>query len=154
MGGAKRMTTVQPMIRRARSMSKRTRLLIALATGIAALTTLVGVASAYEDIVYFVGDNACHENVLAGSDQIVAGYSYDHYVVAVAFIGQCNDIFTSGAYLRAYGNQTNGTWKCSATGYDDVSATCSSPLPYVRAHCVNLAASSSRWMTCYKIRRF
>lgn len=142
------------MIRRARTMSKRTRLLIALATGVAALATLVAVASASEGIVYFVGDNACHENVGAGSDQIDDGYSYDHYVVADAFIGQCNDIFTSGANLRAYGNKPSGEWACSATGFDHVSATCDSPLPYVRAHCVNLASSSSRWMSCYKVRRF
>jgi hypothetical protein len=144
----------QRMVRRARTMSRRTRLLIALATGVAALTTFVAVASAYEDIVYFVGNNACHENVGAGSDQIDDGYSYDHYIEGDAFIGQCNNIFTSGAYLRTYGNRSNGTWPCGAVGYDNVVATCPSPYPYVRAHCVNLASSSSRWMSCDKIRTY
>jgi hypothetical protein len=143
-----------PASRRARSMNKRTRLFIALATGVVALAALVAIASASEDIVYFVGDNACHENVGAGSDQIDDGYSYDHYVTARAFIGQCNDILTSGAHLRAYGNKPSGEWACSMTGFDNVEATCDSPLPYVRAHCVNLASSSSRWMTCFKIRRY
>lgn len=142
----------QRMIRRARTMSKRTRLLIGLATGVVALTTFVAVAWAVEDTVYFVGDYACHADVWPNSDQIDNGWSYDHYVVADAFIGQCNAIFTDGAHLRAYANKADGTWPCGMTGYDHVVATCNSPYPYVRAHCVNLSSSSHRWMSCYKVK--
>lgn len=144
----------QRIIRRARTTSKRERLLIGLVVGLVALATFVAVAAASEDIVYFVGDNACHENVGPNSDQIDDGWSYDHYVEADAFIAQCNAILTSGAHLRAYANKTDGTWPCGMTGYDNVVATCPSPYPYVRAHCVNLSSSSSRWMTCDKIRRY
>jgi hypothetical protein len=71
----------QRMIRQARPTRKRSRLLIGLATGVVALT-IVAVAWAAEEDVYFVGDYACHENVGPGSDQIDNGWSYDHYVEA------------------------------------------------------------------------
>ena len=135
-------------------MSKRTRLLIALATAAVALTTCVAVAWAYEGDVYFVGDGACAENVGAGSDQIDGGWSYDHYIETWSVIAQCNAILTNGAHLRVYGNKTDGTWPCGMTDYDDVLATCTAPYPYVRAHCVNLSTSSSRWMNCYKTRTY
>jgi hypothetical protein len=142
----------QRMIRRARTTSNRTRLLIGLATGVVALTTFVAVAWA-ESTVYFVGDYACHANVGAGSDQIDNGWSYDHYVDAGPFIGQCNAIYENGAYVRAYANKSDGSWPCGNTGFGHIVATCNPPYPYVRAHCVNLSGSSSRWMSCYKVKQ-
>ena len=142
----------QRMIGQARTMNKRSRLLIGLATGVVALTTFVAVAWAYEDDVYFVGDYACHENVGPGSDQIDNGWSYDHYVEAWAFIGECNAIWGDGL-ISVYANKSDGTWPCgSGKVRGHASATCPTPYPYVRAHCVNESSSSSRWMSCHKVK--
>lgn len=130
----------------------RTHLLVLLAAAFTGLSIFVAVAWA-GTVTYFVGNATCRELVQPLSDQIDNGWSYNNESDGFTWSKQCNDPLLVNGYLRTYLINNNGLW-CDAYGYGDVYCQLSpGEYLYTRAHCKNMSSSSSRWMSCYKVKQ-